>query len=306
MNMPPAGPRYRNLLWPALLILLGIFALLVNSNIISTDRLYRLADLWPLLLIVVGLELLVRRTPMPATTSTVAAVLIVALAVVGALAYVALGPAIPGGSRTMDTAQARQGIDQASVQMDVGSATVNVRGSSALGNDLFRAHIEYAGPTPKVSLDRSSGRLEISQSSGFQFFARQSFRLDLEISSDVRWDLTVHSGSSNNTLDLSSVKVSAIELDTGSTTDDITLGPPTGSVPIVINSGSLTAHLHRPPGTGASVSVTGGNVNVTFDGRQTHGFGTVRASSGNQTDTYRVDINGGSCSVTMDTGTASD
>src|SRR3982074_2069981 len=97
MSVPPAGPRYRNLLWPAVLILLGIFALLVNTNLIPTDRLYRLADLWPLVLIVIGLELFVRRAPMPAATRTLAGVLIVAVAVVGALAYVAVGPSIPGG-----------------------------------------------------------------------------------------------------------------------------------------------------------------------------------------------------------------
>ena len=306
MSMPPAGSRYRNLLWPALLILLGIFALLVNTNLIPVDRLYRLADLWPLLLIVIGLELFVRRARLPATTSTVAAIVIVAVAVAGALAYVALGPVIPGGTRTLDRAEARQSLDQASVQIDVGSATVNVRGSSSLGNDLFRAHVEYAGPTPDISLDRSTGRIEISQRSSFLLFGRQSFRLDLQVSTDARWGLTLNSGSSTNTLDLSSVRVSAIELNTGSTTDDITLGPPSGVVPITIDAGSLTAHLHRPSGTAASVSVSGGNVNLTFDGRRTHGIGSAQAGTTNQSDMYRIEINGGNCTVTMDTNSGLD
>jgi hypothetical protein len=302
----PTGPRYRNLLWPAALILLGIVALLVNTNLIPVDRLYRLADLWPLVLIVIGLELFVRRTPMPAGTKTVAAVLIVALAVIGALAYAAVGPSTPGGTRTVDATQPRESVNQASLQIDVGSATLNVRGDSSLGADLFRAHIEYAGPTPDISLDRSSGRVEISQNNSFRLFARQSFRLDLQINSDVRWDLTVHAGSTTDTFDLASVVVGAIELDIGNTTADITLGLPSGSVPIAINAGNLTGHLHRPPGTGASVTVHGGNVTLSFDGRESHGNGTLRAGSPNQNDTYRVDINGGNCTVTMDTSTASD
>ncbi len=56
-----AGRRYRSYFWPAVLILVGIFALMVNSGVISTERLNLLADLWPVVLIVIGLELLARR-----------------------------------------------------------------------------------------------------------------------------------------------------------------------------------------------------------------------------------------------------
>jgi len=31
--------------WPGLLILIGVFALLVNAGLLPTDRLYRLVDL---------------------------------------------------------------------------------------------------------------------------------------------------------------------------------------------------------------------------------------------------------------------
>src|SRR6266851_52114 len=67
--------RYRGFFWPAVLIVIGIFALLVDLNVISADRLYRLADLWPLILIVLGLELIARRTLQGAAVD-IAAVLI--------------------------------------------------------------------------------------------------------------------------------------------------------------------------------------------------------------------------------------
>ena len=81
MSSPTPGYRYRGLVWPAVLIVIGGIALLVNTNVISTDRLYRLGDLWPLLLIVIGLELFVMRTPLPANTAAIAAVLILLVAV---------------------------------------------------------------------------------------------------------------------------------------------------------------------------------------------------------------------------------
>src|SRR5438067_5628538 len=140
--------RYRNLFWPGVLILIGVLALLVNTHLISPERLYRLTDLWPLLLIVIGLLMLLRRMPLPATTSAVAGGLILLLAALGAIAYVAAGPTIPGGVHTLDTSQPTQGITSGAVEIDVGGATVTVTGSTSLSNDLYRAHIEYSGSTP--------------------------------------------------------------------------------------------------------------------------------------------------------------
>jgi hypothetical protein len=63
-DTPPDAPlrpnlqmrrHYRSFFWPVVLIVIGAIALLVDLNVISADRLYRLADLWPLILVVIGL-----------------------------------------------------------------------------------------------------------------------------------------------------------------------------------------------------------------------------------------------------------
>ena len=304
MSSRPSGYRFRGLFWPGLLILIGVLALLVNTNLISPERLYRLADLWPLILIVIGLLLLVGRTPMPATTATVAGALILLLAAVGAIAYVAAGPTIPGGTRTLDRSEAAQGMSHASLEIDVGGATINATGNARLDPDLFRVHIEYSGQEPTVSLDRSSGRVLISQNRTFNLLGTRPFRVDLQINAGVKWDVAIHTGGSNATLNFASAKIGSIELDTGASTDDITLGQPSGTVPISINGGALTVHLHRPSGTSAFVHVAGGSVSLVFDGKATHAVGSLEAGSSDQPDYYRVEINGGACNVTMDTASA--
>ena len=47
--------HYRSFLWPALLILVGVIALLANTGQIPAERLYNLVNLWPLILVVIGL-----------------------------------------------------------------------------------------------------------------------------------------------------------------------------------------------------------------------------------------------------------
>src|SRR4030081_1302522 len=93
--------RYRSLLWPAMLILAGVFALLVNTGRIPVDRLYQLFDLWPLILIVIGLELIIRRS-VRGPAGDVAAVLVVVIALGGAIVYLVAAPN-PSTSRTLDT-----------------------------------------------------------------------------------------------------------------------------------------------------------------------------------------------------------
>src|SRR5258708_24561075 len=105
--------RYRSYFWPAVLILVGVFALLVNSGLVAPERLDRLADLWPLILVVVGLELLVRRS-LQGANAELAAVLIVVVAISGAAAYVAFGPAIPAGTQTLDVSGGVGSLNQAS------------------------------------------------------------------------------------------------------------------------------------------------------------------------------------------------
>ena len=249
--------RYRSYFWPAILILIGVFALLVNSGVISTDRLGLLADLWPVILIVIGLELLARRA-VPGQAGDVAAVLIVLLAAGSAIAYVALAPN-PVATGTLDSHAPAGNLDHASLEIDAGAAAITVTGTSSLEGDLYHAHITYSGPRPEVNLDRSNGSLTIDQgNSGFRLFQTRRFTLDLQINSSVPWTITSNGGASTETFKLASVALKSMDINTGASREDITLGIPSGVVPISINGGALTVNLHRPPGTGASVSVSGG------------------------------------------------
>jgi hypothetical protein len=292
--------RNRNLFWPAALILIGVIALLINSGAVSADRLYRLGDLWPLILIVIGLELLARRA-LPGQNGDVAAVLIVLLAAGGAIAYVALAPN-PTTSGKVDSHAPLGNLDHATLEIDAGAASITVTGTSSLEGDLYHATISYSGSKPEISLDRSNGSLTISQgNSGFGVFQTRRFTMDLQINSSVPWTISSNGGASTETFNLASVPLKSMDINTGASRENITLGAPSGVVPITINGGALTVNLHRPAGTGASVSVSGGAVSLTFDGRQSHAIGNLQQSTGSGTDTYRVEVSGGACTVTMDT-----
>jgi hypothetical protein len=297
--------RYRSFFWPALLILAGVVALLVNTGLITVDRLYQIVNLWPLVLVVIGLELILRRT-VHGTAGDVAAALIVLLAIVGAAAYVAVGPN-PGASSTLESSRPLGDRKTMRLEVDAGAATVNISSREEVGSDLYRAHIQYSGPKPEVKLDEADGRLVISQrSNNFLFFQSRRFTLDLRLNPGVSWAVEVNTGAAESTIDLARAQVSSVSLNSGAARDEITLGPPTGVVPVEINGGALTVHIHRPGGfrpVPVSVDVSGGAVNLSADGRGMHAIGHLTYASpdfAGSASSYRIEINGGACTVTLD------
>lgn len=293
--------RYRSFFWPALLILAGVVALLVNVGAMPVDRLYQLADLWPVVLIVIGLELVVRRS-VQGVMGDVAAALILLLAVVGAAGYLLVAPN-PSATRTLDAASSTGTLDQAAVALDVGAATIDMSGSPELGSDLYRAHIEYSGPEPQVAFDPATGNLKISQPNG-TFFQSRKFTIKLQLNVAVPWTVTENTGASSETINFSQLHASSLTVNTGASHEDITLGPLSGTVPASINGGALTVHVHRPAGVATSIQVSGGAVSLTADGRSFHAIGSAGFTAdgyGDANDRYRITVNGGACNVTLDT-----
>ncbi|HEY0832225.1 MAG TPA: DUF5668 domain-containing protein [Candidatus Dormibacteraeota bacterium] len=305
--MQPRTYRYRSLFWPLVLILAGVIALLVNSGALSVDRIYLLFDLWPVILIVIGLELIVRRT-VKGVAGDIAAALIVVIALVGALAYVTAAPNRSGTS-SRDFSTEVGGLSQATLEVDVGAATIAISGSGDLGSRLYSGHIESSGPAPDVSFNRESAVLKIDQpNSGLFGLPGRKFALTLKLNPGVEWIINENSGASNDTLQLGSLHVQSITLNTGASRDEITLGPPSAIVLVQINGGALTVRLHRPSGTAASITVSGGASSLNADGRNMHAIGDISYQSpgfSGASDGYRIEVNGGACNVSLDATTPS-
>ena len=291
--------RYRSFFWPAVLILVGVLALLVNTGQIPFDRLGDLVNLWPLVLIVIGLELIVRRM-VHGVGGDIAAALIVILAIVGAAAYVTAAPN-PSATHTMDSSAELGNIDQGSLEVNVGAATLTINSDTSVGSDLYRAHIEYSGPQPRVELDSSSGTLRISQSSSNTLlFQSRKFKLDLTLNPSIPWSIRENSGAATEHIDVA--HVTSLTINTGASRDDITLGEPSGTVPVQVNGGALTVNVHRPNGVPITVEVSGGAVSLTVDGSSQHAIGHLTYASSNPSGvgSYSIRVNGGACTVTVD------
>ena len=296
--------RWRGIIWPLLLIAVGTVALLANLGYLPPEQLLRLLDLWPLLLVLIGLELIFWRV-LPQRVAAAAGVIAVLLAVGGGLAYAAFGPRVNLGRQSADVSQPAQGLETATLRLEVGAATVDVQGG-ATGGDLFRAHLEYTGRQPRVTLDRAAGTVRIQENDttvGWPLNRR--LRIGVTLSDEVRWAVVVDAGASRETYDLSQVTLTRFQENGGASRIDVTLPSPQGTVPIRVEGGAVTLSLHRPAGAQARIRVSGGASTILADGTRRSNLGGDLSW---QTDGYEgssdrfdVQVNGGASTVRMDT-----
>jgi AcrR family transcriptional regulator len=96
----------------------------------------------------------------------------------------------------------------------------------------------------------------------------------VELNPDYTWYFKLHGGTWNTALDLSGLRISGIELDSGSGNVTCTLPAPTGAVPIRVNSGIVNVNLHRPADAAVHATVSSGSVKVRFDDKPIRAMAT--------------------------------
>ncbi len=125
----------------------------------------------------------------------------------------------------------------------------------------------------------------------------------VELSPDYTWYFKVHGGTWNTVLDLSGLRISGIELDSGAGNVTCTLPAPAGVVPIRVNSGIVGVTLHRPRKAAVHAMVAQGSVKVRLDDKP------IRLTSDVEWDTpgameapdrYDLSVSSGCVRVTMD------
>ena len=121
---------------------------------------------------------------------------------------------------------------------------------------------------------------------------------------DLVWTVDVSAGADTVDADLRATAVSAVVLDGGARSIDLTLPTPDGSVVVDQRAGAENLLVHLPEGVGARVTVTSGAGSVTIDGTATQGVGagTVLTTDGfdEGADHYEITVAGGLGTLTID------
>jgi hypothetical protein len=301
--------RNRGLLFPLILIAVGVIVLLANTGVLSSEALLRLGDLWPLLLVILGLQLILNHT-LPRQQATLIGLAATVIIVIGAVAYAALAPAAPFGTRQATSSERLGGLTAATLDLGYSGATVDLQAGS-LGDSLYQARVDYPGSDnpPSISLDHENGTVEISESSGFEplhLFGAARRHVAVTLSDRIPWTIKISGGTTNAHLDLRRLQLSKLEVSGGISRMDAQLPSPKGTVAIEISGGVSNLKVRAPSGSQWHVAVSGGVSGLSINGNLFAAVGGDfhQESPGyaSASDRLDIEISGGASHVDFGTG----
>src|SRR3954471_4618167 len=165
------------------------------------------------------------------------------------------------------------------------------RGSSDF-EDLYRA--KFDGPVPQVRL--RDGIVTIQYKGRLQWDWRQR-RADVALNASVPWDVEVVGGANKLQGKLGGVDLRSFEMTGGVDQLRLTLGRPTGVVPIRVVGGANHARVERPAGAHVQLKLSGGTAGVEFDGQKLGATGgpslLESTGAGQAADRYSIEVVGG-------------
>ena len=283
-----APPRRRGtVVWPLLLIAVGSLLLLQNLGLLPWSLWGQTWRLWPLVLVLIGLELLLGGR----VRGGALAVVTLGLLAVGVWALVgAPGARVAGGERERRTFdQPLQGATQANVRAEFGAGELRI-GALEPGGDRL-ASMAFDGPAaaaPEPSFSIQDGRADLRYAlSGRRGFGPPFFgpngggmSMELRLAPEVPTSLRVSLGAAQARLDLSKLKLSQVELETGASSTWLRLPEAGGATSARLEAGAASIDVELPAGVAAQVRYDGGlsTLNVQNPRLQPTGDHTYRTA----------------------------
>jgi len=260
-------------IWPLILIFIGGVFLLENMGYLPPNFWLNLWRLWPVVLVLIGVELLLaHRMPWLALVGLAAVVL-----VVGAF-WINMGTPRSSDAGYTTTSQTNlEGANQAAVTLRFGAGGLTLGPilqpqPDQLASMTFQGPQQLA-PQPRYTVSNGVGQLEYVTNPGggpgfFPFVDGRSdaAQMDLTLTPNVPiTSLNIQTGATDARLDLSNLRVSALQISIGAATTWLRFPEAAGLTTAHISGGASTLTIEIPQGVAAQIQLRGGLSTVNVD-----------------------------------------
>lgn len=276
-NAPTMRRRRGSLVWPILLIGLGVLFLLQNLGLLPWSTWRDLLPLWPLVLVLFGVELLLGASPGRPLRRMVILAVVAALGVAAVLGLRATVGPTPVETRAFDPPL--DGATQADVRVDFAVGQLEVLPLREPAGKLATA--TFTGPANRIPTERlrrrgdtaelrytmperaqqrrnnEQFRWELGGPMGLFGSIGEQASLRVALPAGVPMVLGTQLGVSDARLDLGPLTVSELEVDTGASSAWIRL-PETGVTSARVRGGASRVEIEVPAGVGAQIRYFGG------------------------------------------------
>ena len=252
---------------------IGLLLLLLNFGYIDSGALLNLWKYWPVIIIVIGCSILFKAMPKPLE---IFFNLVLSLVLIFGLFFVIREAIISKESKTFS----QKAIDRqlaepfneeaqrAQIDINTGAATVNIAGGSNL---LLEGTIESVFGSPIVSrqfiAQDKTDAIKISQSSRIRtgnWNGKSQNNWAIKINDDIKTKLSINSGASKITPDLTNTMVDEFNLDTGASKIELSLGSRPDKISGSIKAGASTIVVRLPKNSGLKIHLDAGLTKNNF------------------------------------------
>ncbi len=187
-----------------------------------------------------------------------------------------------------------EGTTQGKMTLSFGAGQVKVKGganTNQLFSGSFVGGVKYqsknAGDFPEISL-KSDTELAHQIVMPWMWGARD---WNVNLSEDVAWQLHFEMGASDTQVDLTYLKVTDLEVDTGASNTKIILPANAGQTHVDLSGGAASVIFEVPEGVAARILVDGGLASINIDRERFPRVGNYYKSNNYETAANKVDIN---------------
>ena len=247
--------RRSSLFWGSVLIILAALLLLKQMQII--DDVF--GFFWPLLVIALGIWMIV--------------------------SYYGRHKPVEGQQVSIPL----EGAAGATIKLDHGAGRLDLRsgaGSGEVLNGRFGNGLDYKS---RLAGDRLEIKLRTPHQA-WVWWPGESLDWEVHLNPSISLSLKIDSGASSSVLDLSDLKVTDLDIDTGASKTELTLPGNAGNTHVDIDTGASSLKITIPTGVAASIRVKSSMTSVAINARFPHLDGGLYQSPDYSTASNRIDM----------------
>lgn len=209
-------------------------------------------------------------------------------------AWMLLGPSVVKDEQKTDSlAIPLESAQEAVVDINHGAGTLKI-GAGAKATNLVEGTF-VGGVEQRIDYSSDWASLTLSAPSNVIFgfpgtFGPEGLRWDVRFNDRIPMDLRLHTGAGESRLDLSSLLVQKLSLETGASSTVITLPARAGMTDVEVRAGAASVVMRIPQGVAARIFMKSGLVSTKIDTNRFPYNGSVYETPGYETSQNKVEI----------------
>lgn len=248
------------LFFGTMIVLLGVVLLGINLGVVD-HRIWRY--FWPLVLVLLGVWFL-------------------------------LGPYLSKGTlESVERSVPMMNDTEAEIHFNYGAGRM-VISSGAKPQELLSGSFT-GGITEELHRNNGKAFLKINTPTDFIFpgvwpAGQHGLNWNINLTNEIPLQLHIHSGACEARLDLTDLKVTELNIETGASSTDVTLPQNAGFTRVVVKSGAAEVKLHVPQGVAAFIRESSGLSGINVDTNRFPQSGHTYQSADYSTAENKVEI----------------